>query len=140
MLLHKKKQKNFMSEINVTPMVDVMLVLLVIFMVTAPMMILGINVDLPKVQAKNLEEKKEPLVISLNPKGKIYIQDIEIPEEQLISKLIAITGTNSTTRIFIRADKNIIYEKVMKIMSSVSSAGFTKVALIAELPNTSNFK
>ncbi len=123
------------SDINVTPLVDVMLVLLIVFMVTAPLMTVAVPVDLPKTQAHTLNQDKEPLVVSLDADGKVYLQDKMMKLDDLVPKLKAITGTNPDTRIFVRGDKNIAYGRIMEVMGTISSAGFTKVALVAELPH-----
>jgi biopolymer transport protein TolR len=121
-----------MSEINVTPLVDVMLVLLVVFMVAAPLLTVGVPVDLPQTQAPPINEPKEPLVITINAEGHIYIQDTDIPSESLIPRLTAITGSNPDALLYVRGDKAINYGRVLEVMSLVSSAGFRKVSLIAE--------
>jgi biopolymer transport protein TolR len=123
-----------MSEINVTPLVDVMLVLLIVFMITAPLLTVGVPVDLPKTQAQNISQPDEPLVISVDRESRIYLQETEVALEELIPKLVAITGANPEARIFIRADRRIVYGRVMEVMGTVNTAGFTRVALIAELP------
>ena len=123
-----------MSDINVTPFVDVMLVLLIIFMVTAPLLTVGVPVDLPKTQAAAVTGQDEPLVITLNAQGKIFLQETEIALDALAPRLIAITANKPDTRIFVRGDKEIAYGRVMEIMGTVSAAGFAKVALLAELP------
>jgi len=123
-----------MSEINVTPLVDVMLVLLVIFMITAPLLTVGVPVDLPKSGAPPLTDPGEPLVISVDKEGKIYLQETEITVEALVPRLAAITGAKADTRIFVRGDRAVDYGRVMEIMGTVSTAGFSKVALIAEMP------
>jgi biopolymer transport protein TolR len=123
-----------MAEINVTPMVDVMLVLLIIFMVAAPLLTVGVPVDLPKTQAATMNDQDEPLVVSINAEGKIYLQDTEIELDGLVAKLQAITSNKPDTRIFVRGDKMLAYGRIMEVMGTVSSAGFSKVALIAELP------
>jgi biopolymer transport protein TolR len=123
-----------MSEINVTPMVDVMLVLLVIFMVTAPLLTVGVPVDLPKTKAEVLTEADEPLVISLNAEGKIFLQETETDLDGLVPRLQAITENKADTRIFVRGDKAIAYGRVMELMGRVASAGFSRVALIAKNP------
>ena len=123
-----------MSEINVTPMVDVMLVLLVIFMVTAPLLTVGVPVNLPKTKAAVIPGHDEPLVISINADAKIFIQETEVELENLVPRLEAITLNKPNTRIFVRGDRSVIYGAIMRVMGTVSSAGFTKVALIAELP------
>ena len=123
-----------MSEINVTPLVDVMLVLLVIFMVTAPLLTVGVPVDLPQTQAPAINEPKEPLVITLNREGVIYLQETTIETDALVPKLQAITGANPDAVIYVRGDKDINYGRVLEVMSLVSSAGFRKVSLVAEAP------
>ena len=123
-----------LSEINVTPMVDVMLVLLVIFMVTAPMMTVGVPVDLPKTQAKSLHEKVEPLTISVTQEGKIYLQETEVDLATLVPKLQAITQAKKDTSIYVRGDQKISYGLILKIMGAITAAGFDKVALVAALP------
>jgi biopolymer transport protein TolR len=124
-----------MSEINVTPFVDVMLVLLIVFMVTAPLMSVGVPVDLPKTKAALITQSEEPLVVSVDAKGDVYIQDTLVPLEKLAPRLIAITGSNPEIRIFIRGDKSIDYGSVMMVMGRLNAAGFKKVSLLAELPN-----
>jgi biopolymer transport protein TolR len=123
-----------MSEINVTPFVDVMLVLLIVFMVTAPLLTVGVPVDLPKTEAAQLTDEIEPLVVSVRADGTIYLQETEVTAEQLVPRLVAVTGAKPDTRIFVRGDRRIIYGVVMEVMGMVSAAGFTRVALLAELP------
>jgi len=123
-----------MSEINVTPFVDVMLVLLIVFMVTAPLLTVGVPIDLPKTKAQSIADPDEPLVVSVNAEGVIFIQDTEVPIDNLVARLSAITGTKPDTRIYVRGDQTIAYGRVMEVMGRVNSAGFTRVALIAELP------
>ena len=123
-----------MAEINVTPMVDVMLVLLIIFMVSAPLLTVGVPVDLPQTRAKTLDQDKEPLTVSVTPKG-VYLQNTEIPVEELVPKLKAITEARggSDERIFVRGDKQVEYGTVMKVMGRLAEAGFRRVALVTEL-------
>ena len=123
-----------LSEINVTPFVDVMLVLLIVFMVTAPLLTVGVPVDLPKTRAAQLTDEVEPLVITVRADGTIYLQETAITREQLVPKLVAVSGANPDLRIFVRGDKAIAYGTVMEVMGQVSSAGFSRVALLAELP------
>jgi biopolymer transport protein TolR len=127
-----------MAEINVTPLVDVMLVLLIIFMVAAPLMTVGVPVDLPKANASALNQESEPLTISVNAEGRIFIQESEVPMEGLVTQLQAILREQPAgapeRRIFVRGDRGINYGRVMEVMGTVSSAGFTKVALLAEQP------
>ena len=125
-----------MAEINVTPFVDVMLVLLVVFMITAPLLTVGVKVDLPSAEANVIQGTDEPLTVSINSAGQIYLQESPIVLPELVPKLRAITGENPDTRIFLRGDKEINYGLVMEIMSAINSAGFSKVALITKMPFT----
>ncbi|HVJ53880.1 MAG TPA: protein TolR [Aliidongia sp.] len=125
-----------MAEINVTPMVDVMLVLLIVFMVAAPLLTVGVPVDLPKSQAPAINENKEPLVVTVNKDGQIFIQDTQIQDDALVPKLQAITNSNPEAVIYVRGDKALNYGRIIEVMGFISSAGFTKVSLIAELPQT----
>jgi biopolymer transport protein TolR len=124
-----------MSEINVTPLVDVMLVLLVVFMVTAPLLTVGVPVELPKTEAAQIVGQDEPLVITVNAQGKLFIQETEVDLERLVPRLQAITANRSETRIFVRGDRALAYGRVMEVMGTVNLAGFTRVALITEQPN-----
>jgi biopolymer transport protein TolR len=126
-----------MSEINVTPMVDVMLVLLIIFMVTAPLLTVGVPVDLPKTKASVITGQDEPLVISVNREGKIYLQETELPLDNLVARLRAITRNKPDTRIFVRGDKTVVYGQIIEVMGTINAAGFNHVALIVELPTVS---
>lgn len=123
-----------MSEINVTPMVDVMLVLLIIFMVAAPLLTVGVPVNLPQTQAAPLNEKTEPLAITIKADGAVFIQDTPVKTEELAARLQAITENKPDTRIYVRGDHSIDYGRVMEVMGLITSAGFTKVALITETP------
>ena len=123
-----------MSEINVTPLVDVMLVLLVVFMVTAPLLTVGVPVDLPQTAAPQINEPKEPTVVTVNKDGHIFIQENELPIDQLVAKLQAITGSNPDAVLYVRGDKDINYGRVLEVMSLISNAGFHKVSLVAEAP------
>jgi biopolymer transport protein TolR len=123
-----------MSEINVTPLVDVMLVLLIVFMITAPLLTVGVPVDLPQTQAEAIADPQEPLVITLQKDGKVFIQESEVDLDTMVAKLIAITGANPETTIFVRADKGIAYGQVMELMGLVTVAGFNQVSLIVEMP------
>src|SRR6266566_5353124 len=123
-----------MSDINVTPLVDVMLVLLVVFMVTAPLLTVGVPVELPQTQAPPINEPKEPLVITVNRDGAIFIQETSVPVESLIVRLQSITGSNPDAVLYVRGDKEINYGRVLEVMSLVSTAGFRKVSLVAEAP------
>jgi len=128
------------AEINVTPMVDVMLVLLVIFMVTAPLMTSGVPVDLPKTSATPLKGEDQPLSVSIDLHGKIWIQETEVELDQLAPRLQAITAQKPETRIFVRGDKGIDYGRVMEVMSVLGSAGFAKVALVTEVKGAESAK
>src|SRR5437660_10159388 len=129
------RRKPAMSEINVTPMVDVMLVLLIIFMVSAPLLTVGVPLDLPQTQAKSLDQDKEPLTVSVNVKGEVYLQNTEIPLDELVPKLKAITEARggADERIFVRGDRQVDYGTVMRIMGRLSAAGFRRVALVTEI-------
>ncbi len=124
-----------MAEINVTPMVDVMLVLLIIFMVSAPLLTVGVPIDLPQTQAKTLEQDKEPLTVSVNMKGEVYLQNSEVPLDELVAKLKAVTDARGglDERIYVRGDRQVDYGTVMKVMGRISSAGFRRVALVTEI-------
>lgn len=123
------------SEINVTPMVDVMLVLLIVFMITAPLLTVGVRVDLPKSNAKPIAENDEPLVISIKADGALFIQETLTDENQLIPRLIAITQAKADQKIFIRADQSLNYGDVMTIMGKIAAAGFKRVALLTKQPD-----
>ncbi len=122
------------SEINVTPFVDVMLVLLIVFMVTAPLLTVGVPVDLPKTQAKALSQPEEPLVISINNQGAVFIQEDPIEIDKLVPRLVAITDNKPDTRIYLRGDQAVDYGRIMEVMTRVNTAGFTRLALVSELP------
>ena len=132
---HGRRRRAVMSEINVTPMVDVMLVLLIVFMVSAPLLTVGVPIDLPQSQAKSLDQDKEPLAISVNLEGKVFLQNTEIPVDELVPKLKAITEARGgfDERIYVRGDKKVDYGTVMKVMGRLSSAGFRRVALVTEV-------
>jgi biopolymer transport protein TolR len=123
-----------LSEINVTPFVDVMLVLLIVFMVTAPLLTVGVPVDLPQTEAQLLSEPVEPLVLSVNVDGEIFLQDTPVEIESLVPRLLAITDNRPDTRIYLRGDQAINYGRMVEVMGTVNNAGFTRVALVAELP------
>ncbi|WP_237718288.1 protein TolR [Rhodovulum sp. PH10] len=124
-----------MSDINVTPMVDVMLVLLIIFMVSAPLLTVGVPIDLPQSQAKSLDQDKEPLTVSVDTEGKVFLQNSEIPIEELVAKLTAVTSARGgmEERIYVRGDRKVDYGTVMKVMGRLSAAGFRRVALVTEV-------
>ena len=122
-----------MSEINVTPFVDVMLVLLIIFMITAPLLTTGIKINLPKSAANQISEKKEPITITINKKGEIYLQNKQMDSKKLIKKLSELKKQDQDLKIYIRGDRDINYGKIMKIMGEINRAGFKKVALVTEI-------
>ena len=128
----KRSEREPMSEINVTPFVDVMLVLLIIFMVTAPLLTVGVQVDLPETSADTLPEESEPLTLTINSKGEVFIQETKIEFDKLIKKILAVSNNRTDTRIYVRGDKTINYGRVLEIMGLLSGSGFTKVALISE--------
>ena len=130
----KSSKNDPMSEINVTPFVDVMLVLLIIFMVTEPLLTVGVQVDLPETSADTLPEENEPLTLTINSKGEIFIQETKVEFNNLIVKILAVSNNRTDTRIYVRVDKAINYGRVLEIMGMLSGSGFTKVALISE-PN-----
>ena len=127
-----RSRKAPMSEINVTPFVDVMLVLLIIFMVTAPLLTVGVQVDLPESAADSLPDDQEPLTLSINSKGEIYIQEHQVTYQKMIPKLLAIAKNRTDTRIYVRGDKTIYEGRVLEVMGTLSGAGFSKVSLISE--------
>ncbi|HEY4040412.1 MAG TPA: protein TolR [Rhodopila sp.] len=121
-----------LAEINVTPLVDVMLVLLIIFMVTAPLMTSGVSVDLPKTSAQPLNSDSEPLTVTIKADGSIFLQDQGIDLGDLVAKLQSIAQNNPERRIFVRGDKDLAYGRIMEVMGTITQGGFTKVALLAE--------
>jgi len=123
-----------MSEINVTPMVDVMLVLLIIFMVAAPLLTVGVPIDLPQAGAAPLQGDDEPLTISVNNEGAIFLQETVVDLDQLVAQLLAIGENGYEQRIYVRADETLAYGDVMKVMGTINAAGFNKVALVTETP------
>jgi biopolymer transport protein TolR len=131
----RHRRKPVMAEINVTPMVDVMLVLLIIFMVSAPLLTVGVQIDLPQTQAKSLDQDKEPLTVTVNTKGEVYLMNSEIKVEELVPKLKAITDARggSDERIYVRGDRNVNYGTVMRVMGRLSAAGYRRVALVTEV-------
>ncbi|MCZ7659519.1 MAG: protein TolR [Xanthobacteraceae bacterium] len=131
----RHRRRPVMSEINVTPFVDVMLVLLIIFMVSAPLLTVGVPIDLPQSQAKALDQDREPLTVSVNDKGQVYLQNSEIQVEELVPRLQAITQARggNDERIFVRGDRRVDYGTVMRVMGRLSAAGFRRVALVTEV-------
>ena len=131
----RHRRRRVMSEINVTPMVDVMLVLLIIFMVSAPLLTVGVPIDLPQTRAKSLDQDREPLTLSINPQCQVFLQDSEIAIDDLVTKLRAVTDARggSDERIYVRGDRKVDYGCVTRAMGRLSSAGFKRVALVTEV-------
>jgi biopolymer transport protein TolR len=129
------KSRTTLAEINVTPLVDVMLVLLIIFMVAAPLLTVGVPIDLPQTQAKGLEHEREPLTVSVNTKGAVFLQNSEIQLNELVPKLQAITQARggAEERIYVRGDRKADYGTMMKVMGRLSVAGYRRVALVTEI-------
>ena len=121
-----------MSEINVTPFVDVMLVLLIVFMVTAPLLTVGVPIDLPQTRARQLGQDKEPLAVSIDNMGQVFLQNTPIPVEELVPKLTAISQNGYNERIFVRGDKTVDYGRVMEVMGLLNAAGFTRIGLVTD--------
>src|SRR5580765_4400445 len=121
-----------MSEINVTPFVDVMLVLLIVFMVTAPLLTVGVPVDLPQTRAKSLGEDREPLAVTVDMSGQIFLQNTPVAVDELVPKLMAISSNGYNQRIFVRGDKSVDYGKVMEVMGLLNAAGFTRIGLVTD--------
>jgi biopolymer transport protein TolR len=132
----RRGRRAVMSEINVTPFVDVMLVLLIVFMVSAPLLTVGVPLDLPQSQAKSLDQDREPLTISVNVQGQVFLQNSEIKVDELVTKLKAITdarGGGFEERVYVRGDKKVDYGTMMRVMGRLSAAGYHRVALVTEV-------
>jgi biopolymer transport protein TolR len=127
---NRDRHERPISEINVTPFVDVMLVLLIVFMVTAPLLTVGVPVDLPQTRAKSLGEDREPLAVTIDKAGKLFLQNTPIDVDQLVPKLTAISNNGYDQRIFVRGDKAVDYGKVMEVMGLLNAAGFTRIGLV----------
>jgi biopolymer transport protein TolR len=129
---HRRRGRHhhLMSEINVTPFVDVMLVLLIIFMVAAPLLTVGVPIDLPETQAKALNSETQPITVSVNQKGQVYLQETEIPIDEVVAKLQAIAQAGYSERIYVRGDKTADYGTVMKVMARISGAGYKNLGLV----------
>ncbi|MFK8036600.1 MAG: protein TolR [Hyphomicrobiales bacterium] len=127
-----------MSEINVTPMVDVMLVLLIIFMVAAPLLTVGVPIDLPETKARQLSGDTEPISISINAEGLVFLQETEIPIDEVVAKLTAIAENGYEERIYVRGDRNTDYGVIMKVMGTISAAGFTRLGLVTTEQQSGN--
>jgi len=132
---HRRRRRPVMSDINVTPFVDVMLVLLIVFMVSAPLLTVGVPLDLPQSQAKSLDQDREPLTISVNVQGQVFLQNTQIAVDDLVPKLKAITDARGglDSRIYVRGDKKVDYGTMMRVMGRLSAAGYHKVALVTEV-------
>lgn len=132
-----RRSTGAINEINMTPFIDVVLVLLIVFMVAAPLLTVGVPVDLPKAQAPAINENKEPLVVTVNAEGKIFLQETVLDaDDTLVPRLQAITHNNPEASIYVRGDRAINYGRVLEVMSMISAAGFTKVSLVAESPGS----
>ena len=129
----RSRKNNPISDINVTPLVDVMLVLLIVFMVTAPLLTVGVPIELPKTSAKQMTDDNEPLTITIDKNSKIYIQEMEIDFDDLTEKLDAIGQSNFDQKIYINGDKDISYEVLMKVMAKISSSGYTSIGLVTDI-------
>jgi biopolymer transport protein TolR len=129
----RARRRRPISDINVTPFVDVMLVLLIVFMVTAPLLTVGVPVDLPKTRAQTLGQDREPLSVTIKSGGQIYLQNTPISEDDLVPKLSAIAANGYDQRIFVRGDKSVDYGRVMEVMGMLSAAGFTHIGLVTDV-------
>jgi biopolymer transport protein TolR len=129
---HRRRGRHhgLIAEINVTPFVDVMLVLLIIFMVAAPLLTVGVPIDLPETQAKALNSETQPITVSINNKGQVFLQETEIPLDEVVAKLRAIAKTGYDERIYVRGDKDADYGAVMKVMARISAAGYRNLGLV----------
>jgi len=128
----RRQRRQLNSRINVTPLVDVMLVLLIVFMIAAPLLSVGVPIELPKTDAKSLPSPQEPITISVDKDGLIYLQETEITLEELTPKLVAISNNGYEERIYLRGDENGNYGPVMKVMAAVNAAGFTNIGLVTD--------
>lgn len=133
---NKRRGSHGFSEINVTPLVDVMLVLLVIFMISAPMLTVGVPLDLPKTKAAQLSDQIDPVVVSVDASGNVFLQETPVDSGVLIERLMVVTQNNPDARVFVRGDANLSYGRIMEVMGEISSSGFTKVSLLAEMPTS----
>lgn len=130
----RSRRRRPLAEINVTPFVDVMLVLLIVFMVTAPLLTVGVPVDLPKTRAQALGQDREPLSVTIKRNGQIYLQNLPVAEDELVPKLTAISQNGYDQRIFVRGDASVDYGRVMQVMGMLSAAGFTHIGLVTSPP------
>ncbi|MDE2110951.1 MAG: protein TolR [Alphaproteobacteria bacterium] len=129
----RARRRRPISEINVTPFVDVMLVLLIVFMVTAPLLTVGVPVDLPKTRAQPLSQDREPLSVTIKGNGQIFLQNTPVAEDDLVAKLSAIAANGYDQRVFVRGDKSVDYGRVMEVMGMLSAAGFTHIGLVTDV-------
>jgi biopolymer transport protein TolR len=128
---HKARRRHMpMAEINVTPFVDVMLVLLIVFMVAAPLLTVGVPIDLPQTQAKQMEGDSEPITVSIKADGKIFLQEAEVDADKLVSTLQAIAQNGLNERVFVRGDRNADYGTIMQVMGRLNSAGYKRIGLV----------
>ncbi len=134
MRMRRRQSRRFVAEINVAPFVDVMLVLVIVLMITAPLLTFGVPVDLPQADVQQITQPDEPLIVSVTKEGEVFLQEAAVEIEGLVPRLEALTGANPDVRIYVRGDREINYGRVMEVMSLVSQAGFSKVALIAGVP------
>lgn len=132
----RRRGRRAMSDINMTPFIDIMLVLLIVFMVTAPLLTVGVPVDLPKTNAAPIDTQKDPLYVTVRADGTVWVQEKQADvRSELVPMLIAVTGNNPEARILVRGDASISYGRMLEVMGTMSAAGFKKVGLVAELPN-----
>ena len=131
-IMNGNGRKRLVSEINVTPLVDVMLVLLFIFMVTAPMMTQGVDVDLPETTAKPLRQKEDPIVVVINKKGELHLNKIKVDQAMLRQQLAAMSDTDKERAIFLKADKQVAYGLVVSVMADIKESGFDKLGMITK--------
>ena len=132
---HRKSHRldsKLKSEINITPLVDVMLVLLIVFMIAAPLLSVGVPVNLPKTEAKSLSSQKDPLTVTIDSNGKVFIQEKEIAFDQLATKLNAISENGYKEKIYIRGDRSADYGKILKVMAQINTAGFENIGLVTD--------
>lgn len=127
------RRRRLVNEINVTPMVDVMLVLLIIFMITSPMLVAGVEVDLPQTESAPVSGDSKPLVVSIKKNGDLYLFETLVKSEELTDKLKEVSKENKDTRIFVKGDKAVAYGKIVEIMATIQNAGFAKVALVSDI-------
>ena len=128
----RRRRAKPMSEINVTPFVDVMLVLLIIFMVAAPLLTVGVQIDLPETAAQQIDSEAEPLTVTVTADGQVFLQEAEVPLEELVDRLTAIAAQGIDERVFVRGDRDVDYGSVMQVMGRLNAAGFRRLALVTD--------